>query len=53
MRAPDSAVVGYDRRELGAPGDMATLEDLQAGASIRGLAADGLATVVQVEWFGD
>ncbi len=32
---------------------MATLEDLKAGASIRGLAADGLATVVQVEWFGD
>jgi hypothetical protein len=34
-------------------GAVATLEELKAGASIRGLAADGLATVVQVEWFGD
>ncbi|MBV9282125.1 MAG: DEAD/DEAH box helicase, partial [Chloroflexi bacterium] len=31
---------------------MATLEDLTAGASVRGLAADGLATVVSVAWFG-
>jgi SNF2 family DNA or RNA helicase len=32
---------------------MACLEDLKAGASIRGLAPGGLAKVVQVEWFGD
>ena len=32
---------------------MARLEDLKAGASIRGLAPGGLAKVVQVEWFGD
>lgn len=32
---------------------MAALEDLKAGASIRGLVPDGLAKVVQVEWFGD
>ena len=32
---------------------MATLEDLQAGAFIRGLAPGGVAKVVQIEWFGD
>ena len=32
---------------------MAALEDLKAGASVRGLSPDGLAKVVQVEWFGD
>jgi hypothetical protein len=32
---------------------MARLEDLKAGASVRGLAPGGLAKVVQVEWFGD
>jgi SNF2 family DNA or RNA helicase len=32
---------------------MARLEDLKAGASIRGLGPSGLANVVQVEWFGD
>lgn len=32
---------------------MARLEDLKAGSSIRGLAPGGLATVVQIEWFGD
>ena len=32
---------------------MARLEDLKAGASIRGLAPGGLAKVVQIEWFGD
>ncbi len=32
---------------------MAALEDLKAGASIRGLVPDGLAKVVQVEWFGN
>jgi superfamily II DNA or RNA helicase len=32
---------------------MARLEDLKAGASVRGLAPGGLAKVVQLEWFGD
>ena len=32
---------------------MAILEDLKAGASIRGLSPEGLATVVQVEWYGN
>ena len=32
---------------------MATLEELKAGASVRGLAPGGIAKVVQVEWFGD
>ena len=32
---------------------MATLDDLQAGAFVRGLAPNGLAKVVQIEWFGD
>ena len=32
---------------------MATLEELKAAATIRGLSPDGLAKVVQVEWFGD
>src|SRR6516164_4841912 len=32
---------------------MARLEELKAGASIRGLAPNGLAKVVQIEWFGD
>jgi hypothetical protein len=32
---------------------MARLEELQAGAQIRGLAPEGLAWVVGVEWFGD
>jgi superfamily II DNA or RNA helicase len=31
---------------------MTRLEDLTVGASVRGLAADGLATVVSVAWFG-
>ncbi len=32
---------------------MAVLENLKAGASVRGLLPDGLAKVIQVEWFGD
>ncbi len=32
---------------------MATLEDIKAGAAVRGLTPDGVAKVVQVEWFGD
>ena len=32
---------------------MARLEDLRAGASVRGLAPGGLAKVVQIEWYGD
>ncbi len=32
---------------------MANLEDLKAGARVRGLSPGGLAKVVQVEWFGD
>ncbi len=32
---------------------MANLEDLKAGARVRGLYSGGLARVVQVEWFGD
>jgi SNF2-related domain len=32
---------------------MAHLEELKAGASVRGLAPSGLAKVVQIEWFGD
>ena len=32
---------------------MATLEDLQAGAFIRGLAPEGSAKVIHIEWFGD
>ena len=32
---------------------VATLEDLQAGAFIKGLAPGGAAKVVQIEWFGD
>ena len=32
---------------------MATLEDIIAGAAVRGLTPDGVAKVVQVEWFGD
>ena len=32
---------------------MANLEDLKAGARVRGLSPSGLAKVVQVEWFGD
>ncbi len=32
---------------------LAALEDLKAGASVRGLTPDGVAKVVQVEWFGD
>ena len=32
---------------------MATLEDLQAGAFIRGLAPGGVAKIVHIEWFGD
>ena len=32
---------------------MATLEDLKAGTVVAGLAPDGLAKIVQVEWFGD
>ncbi len=32
---------------------MATLEDLKAGTVVTGLAPDGLAKIVQVEWFGD
>jgi len=32
---------------------MAALEDLKAGAHVRGLTAGGTAKVVQVEWFGD
>ena len=32
---------------------MAQLEDLKAGAAVRGLSPDGSAKVVQVEWFGD
>ena len=32
---------------------MATLEDLKAGAYIKGLAPGGAAKVVQIEWFGD
>ncbi len=32
---------------------VATLEELKAGASVRGLSPDGIAKVVQVEWFGD
>ena len=32
---------------------MAILEDLQAGAFIRGLAPDGTAKIVHIEWFGD
>ena len=31
---------------------MATLEDLQPSASIRGIVPDGLATVVNVQWYG-
>jgi superfamily II DNA or RNA helicase len=29
------------------------LEDLKAGASVRGLSPDGLAEIVQVEWYGN
>ncbi len=29
------------------------MEELKAGASVRGLSPDGIAKVVQVEWFGD
>ena len=29
------------------------LEDIIAGAAVRGLPPDGVAKVVQVEWFGD
>lgn len=32
---------------------MASLEDLKAGASVKGLTPNGIATVVQVHWFGD
>jgi hypothetical protein len=32
---------------------VARLEDLKAGAMIRGLAPSGLAKIVQLEWFGD
>ena len=32
---------------------MVNLEDLKAGARVRGLSPGGLAKVVQVEWFGD
>ncbi len=32
---------------------VATLEELKAGASVRGLSPDGIAKVIQVEWFGD
>ena len=32
---------------------MVNLEDLKAGARVRGLSPGGLARVVQVEWFGD
>ncbi len=32
---------------------MTTLEDLKAGASVRGLTPDGVAKIVQVEWLGD
>ena len=32
---------------------MAKLEDLKAGARVRGLSPGGLAKAVQVEWFGD
>ena len=32
---------------------MAALDDFKAGASVRGLSPDGIAKVVQVEWFGD
>ncbi len=32
---------------------MAKLDELKAGAAIRGLSPDGIAKVVQVEWFGD
>ena len=32
---------------------MATLEDLQTGTFIRGLAPGGIAKVVHIEWFGD
>ena len=28
------------------------LEDLQANAAVRGVPADGLVTVVSVQWFG-
>ena len=31
---------------------MAALEDLRPSASIRGIAPDGLVTVVNVEWYG-
>ena len=39
----------------GRQGDMslAALEDLKARASVRGLSPDGLAKVVQIEWFGN
>ena len=32
---------------------MARLEDLKSGGSVRGLSPNGVAKVVQVEWFGD
>lgn len=32
---------------------MTTLEELKAGAAVRGLSPEGVARVVQVEWFGD
>ena len=32
---------------------MATLEDLKAATTVRGLSPSGLAKVVHVEWFGD
>ncbi len=32
---------------------MARLEDLAAGATVRGLTPDGLATVMSVNWYGD
>ena len=31
---------------------MATLEELQPSANVRGITPDGLATVVNVEWYG-
>ena len=42
-----------NNNDKGRDGVVAALEDLKAGASIRGLVPDGLAKVVQVEWFGD
>ena len=32
---------------------MAQLEDFKSGAAVRGLSPDGVAKVVQVEWYGD